>query len=632
MNQKESPNNGQETRKQEPNKKETAFSFLSIPWHVLVFVVYPTCFMISMNGMPFLQFAPPALLRIGIAAACLMALLSLVLRSLSKAALLVSALSLGFLIVGSTLVPEEMLGENDFILVLHYCSPFIVFYWTTVFIVIAGTLALLAINDKIIGGLTNLLNIFAVFLFFSTVYGIIQSEIAINAENLEKKQMVEEMKQKRMTDEANRNNRRSAEGAPEQQQDGKTAEYPDIYFILPDAFIGQLEWAGDPSAIGDLVEFLEERQFNIPKFSASNYTKTIFSVPSTMNMDYVHELLDCVLSDKPNEKNLYRAKAKEVKSIWANSLAVKHLKDKGYKCIYLPFGSPTFIDGYFDPEIGFDEVIDLRESRYQKHPEIGEAIEKKFGTTKGYFVHGAFEALKQLSSEPQLPQDGKNQPRFIFSHIMSPHGPWIIDENGKPIDQPGITDAERYLQEMSYIKKRLKEVVEEILKSPRPSVIVIASDHGTQHKKLTGYGASSEMRKKWDSTLELSEVRADLTKSTDSSLFANFIAIRFHDGKKIDLPGFVTNINILRTVFNVTFGDSWKMKEDRFYVVSGGLANLKTWEFMDQTEQVRTYLTSYFQFQESKSGVKIVFPNKIPDDKVPPRSVEKPEKPQESQP
>jgi hypothetical protein len=96
--------------------------------------------------------------------------------------------------------------------------------------------------------------------------------------------------------------------------------------------------------------------------------------------------------------------------------------------------------------------------------------------------------LDMLGKMPSQPG-----PKFVFAHILSPHHPFVFDENGNPLqtDQPYFIGGQpeyygspqeysaMLARETSYLDSRLEDVITAILeKSHRPPIIIIHGDHG----------------------------------------------------------------------------------------------------------------------------------------------------------
>jgi len=89
------------------------------------------------------------------------------------------------------------------------------------------------------------------------------------------------------------------------------------------------------------------------------------------------------------------------------------------------------------------------------------------------------------------------EPVFVFCHLVTPHPPFVFDEQGRPLetDQPFSfndgtdlygTDKSlqdryrfRYTQQVQFINSKIKAAIETIIsRSERSPIIIIQADHG----------------------------------------------------------------------------------------------------------------------------------------------------------
>jgi hypothetical protein len=80
-----------------------------------------------------------------------------------------------------------------------------------------------------------------------------------------------------------------------------------------------------------------------------------------------------------------------------------------------------------------------------------------------------------------------DQPRFVFSHSMITHEPFIFNRDGslRETYSNKLTAPEDYLDQTVYVNQLLMRAIERILeKSSRPPVIIIQGDHG--FRELSG--------------------------------------------------------------------------------------------------------------------------------------------------
>jgi hypothetical protein len=104
-------------------------------------------------------------------------------------------------------------------------------------------------------------------------------------------------------------------------------------------------------------------------------------------------------------------------------------------------------------------------------------------------ILSAFQSLSSFSYE--------KSPFFVFSHIVSPHPPFVFGENGETIrpvgpfsidDGDDLHGAEKagiqnyitgYRAQLFFINKKIKETVDSILANSKvPPIIILQSDHG----------------------------------------------------------------------------------------------------------------------------------------------------------
>ena len=84
------------------------------------------------------------------------------------------------------------------------------------------------------------------------------------------------------------------------------SKFPDIYYIIPDGYPG-------PKSLQTILNydnsnfqnFLIEKGFFVATESYSNYENTRFSIPSTLNMNYINHIYDETKSVDYIDKELF---------------------------------------------------------------------------------------------------------------------------------------------------------------------------------------------------------------------------------------------------------------------------------------------------------------------------------------
>ncbi len=257
--------------------------------------------------------------------------------------------------------------------------------------------------------------------------------------------------------------------------------YPDIYYIIPDAYtrddILMETFSFDNSAF---LEALEERGFYIARCSLSNYAWTRLSLGSSLNMDYIHNIVST------NDLNGLEKPVRD-------NLVVDFFHRMGYTIIAF--------DSAFPPT-SLMHHIDYFYSYEQKDPIFFRGLYEYealfFRTTAGIILLdietlGQGELLELVDESPKRDRYARIEynldkletvpympgPKFVFAHINIPHEPYIFDKSGEFV--PNQTDEiEGYRQQIEYVNSRLLSLVDIILaQSDTPPIIIIQGDHGS---------------------------------------------------------------------------------------------------------------------------------------------------------
>ena len=294
-----------------------------------------------------------------------------------------------------------------------------------------------------------------------------------------------------------------------------TSAFPDIYYIIPDAYTSSRNLKDLGFDNSNFEEFLSDRGFVIPHNSRSNYMYTEMSVASSLN-----GMVD-------------------------NNKVVEILRAKGYKIIDIRWGSG-------------DEDVSLR--CFYSDDFMGAILT----TLIVYPIFRHFDVL-----ERQLWQQGLCQfstifdaskvegPKFVFAHLSVPHHPYIFGRNG-PRDPkslstinpegkslPGVLGpvANEYIEQLMFVNQKLEEVVEGLLSREGESpIIVIQADHG----------------------IAIGPRGTDDAKYFGER-FKIFNAYRLPDGGNELVYDSISPVNSFRLIFNQYFGEDFQLLEDRSF-------------------------------------------------------------------
>jgi hypothetical protein len=275
---------------------------------------------------------------------------------------------------------------------------------------------------------------------------------------------------------------------------------PDVFYVILDGY-GRSDslLASYDYDNTEFLDFLASRGFYVAEGAMSNYSRTLLSLASSLNMDY----LDGVLQDPgfnaddpdPLHDQLHRGRVLEA------------FRTMGYSIVGFESGySPTELtdaDSYLSPpasaagtdrrasaggELNEFEVLFLQTTMVQLAPRLylwgpqvglADLIEAEYDDHRER-VRFAISGLSDIAAEPGS--------QFVFAHIVSPHPPFVFGPNGESLDPQGVANwhdrrsgryLERYIGQMKYLNGLLMDEVDEILQaSDGNAIIVLQGDHG----------------------------------------------------------------------------------------------------------------------------------------------------------
>ncbi len=365
------------------------------------------------------------------------------------------------------------------------------------------------------------------------------------------------------------------------------SELPDIYFIILDGYARADTLANVYSYDNQpLLDDLKDRGFYIAEESFANYHHTALSLSTTLNMNYIKDLL--------SEEGIKSYDYWRIVDHVHNNGVLNLASDAGYQLV-------LFRSGHV--------VSEIHRVDHRMQPEFIPVT----GTASDPLARNRFNLeffdinlLETTALRPLLPSMLKNLPEdpayekhrqyilytfsnlsaftqeegsyFVFAHILAPHPPFVFNATGEPIRNwrpysvadgshwvGGIGPREEYIasyrDQIQYINALLIKSIDEILtRSETPPVIIIQSDHGP--------GAYFE----WQS----------LNQTNLHERMTILNAFYFPDGDEGWLYPSITPVNTFPVVFNRYLGQNFELSEDRAYFSKWG----KPFEFTEVTEQL----------------------------------------------
>jgi len=342
---------------------------------------------------------------------------------------------------------------------------------------------------------------------------------------------------------------------------------PDIYFIVLDAY-GRKDILQETFGL-DNSEFLSELQdlgFYVVECSQSNYARTRLSIVSTLNMDYIQNLIPEQGQSSLNAK---------IKPYLSENQVRLLLEEIGYKTIAFDNG---FLWLKWNNASYYLQKGEKDSLRFQLATTMSPFEELFLNTTLvrapidlqliGPSVSSAPShretILYMLDTLPQIPK--LSGPKLVYAHLALPHPPFIFGANGEEVyidgGGEGLNDSTFYIDESKrvayrdqtiYTNKLIIPVLRSIIEnSPVPPIIVLESDHGP-----TGYGGP---------------------KNRMGNLMAYYFLGK--DATNLAYPS-ITPVNSFRLVFNTYFGGTYPLLEDVSYF--SGLTNDTEYEIVPNT-------------------------------------------------
>lgn len=268
---------------------------------------------------------------------------------------------------------------------------------------------------------------------------------------------------------------------------------PDIYYIILDGYSRQdilKEIYGYDNS--DFIGYLQAKGFTVLNKSQSNYTQTTLSLSSSLNMGYLDFAEEQAGRGSDDYIPLF--------DLLQHNRVRQILEREGYQTVSFysdyPFTSWTDAKVYYSPFRG--HVTELEEPYYATS---AFSLLYEFETPLTSFLRDLLPVpsyekrratiqyiLTKLPEIPTLPS-----PKFVFAHLIIPHPPFVLDENGEPLTitrpySPGDgatfqgTPEEYqlgYIGQIQYINMHMKNVIQQILSgSTSPPIIIIQGDHG----------------------------------------------------------------------------------------------------------------------------------------------------------
>jgi len=348
---------------------------------------------------------------------------------------------------------------------------------------------------------------------------------------------------------------------------------PNIYYIILDSYGREdlLEEAYGYDNSG-FLSFLTELGFYIAERSQANYAQTELSLASSLNLDYLDEIVSLVGSKSGDRRPL--------EDLIQRNAVSAFLKERGYTIVGVTSGfNATDLRG---------SDIHVQMGRTWNEVEIGLLCSTPIPwlaftgeVFDPYVAHRQkiLFALDHIADTADLPG-----PQFVFAHVLAPHSPFVFDENGTAIDPQHLydlrvgdqydehgqlleQDVQGYTGQLAFISSKIESGLEDLIaRSSRPTIVILQSDHGP------------------GGLLDLEDPGSARLKQKMTILNAYL----FPERDYANLYPEITPVNTFRVIFNQYLGTDLELLEDESYY--------STWThpyvFFNVTDEVRSHRDS----------------------------------------
>lgn len=314
---------------------------------------------------------------------------------------------------------------------------------------------------------------------------------------------------------------------------------PNIWVLVPDGYSrADVIERRTGRSIEDWTDALERRGFRVATEARSNYTATWSSIPSLLEMAYVIDEATVV-----DDRGWLHEKI-----VGANA-SVRTLRTWGYGYMHAYSGAAIWEGsqcvGHEDRCIGESTLTETDWGVLRSTPLIE------------LFRPSVFHEVAELADPrrvvDEVLSDPPDEPFFVLAHLMSPHPPFVRDDECR--FRPDVTvkyvaaAPQEYRDMVECLNHQLLVAVDKIRRSDPEAVIVIQSDHGH------------------DWGLDWDDPRAEVwgTRVGDDR-WPVLSALRLPPGCAV--PPDLSNVDVMRLTFSCLTGERFQQTPYRSWITA----------------------------------------------------------------
>ena len=350
-----------------------------------------------------------------------------------------------------------------------------------------------------------------------------------------------------------------------------TSGRPDVYVLILDGY-GREDVLRSFGFENGLVSSLRGSGFFVANGAWANYSQTVHSLASALNMRYLPELLGSA-----DRSMLTR---RSIGDLIAPSSFLRAFSQAGYRIEFYrsEYGLIRPGDGVElrGPSLAVNQFdLALYEST------ILPALSRLGGFTRGGLPLAAHRRHVRWTFDDLLRSvdEQRPEPSLFFAHVLAPHPPFAFNADGSDrvtalpalmadadhwlamAHGSGEDYVEGYLATLGFVNARVRQLVEAILaRRNREAIIYIQGDHGPG-----------------------SRLRFDDPSSSDLiERFGILLALRLPGRQQDGMHDGITPVNAFRAIANAALGTTLPAVEDRSFFVPW----TRPFEFIDVTSQL----------------------------------------------
>jgi hypothetical protein len=328
---------------------------------------------------------------------------------------------------------------------------------------------------------------------------------------------------------------RPTDAAPTIPPPPKLPSKPDIYYIV-------FEEYGGTASLRDVLHYdnrpflreLEGRGFYVATDSTANYPRTLPSLASSLNLEYLEHLTQ--------EFGRGNSDVAPLEEMVDDNLVGRRLRARGYQWIHMgSWWHVTRESTAADENIRYSQGVSPVPTELFGTPVVPASDGAGYRTAAYERILFQFDQLGRLGAEPG--------PKFVFAHILSPHGPYVFNRQGHYRTRPDADSrgkAGAYVDQVVATNAMILGLVDDLLSRPaaeRP-VVIIQADEGPYEgnpSRWTTFDPEVALRK------------------------FPILNAYYLPGVTQDLYSTITPVNTFRLVFDLYFGSHLQLLPDRNY-------------------------------------------------------------------